>query len=234
MRARAARGASRVYVPVDRLIEALWEDDPPKTAKTIIQLKVSQLRKTLGGRIAGTAAGYSLAAPADEVDVGRFRHLAAQGRAAGRLEDATEDWARALGLWRGEPLQGVGSDWVERRVRGPLLRERWDLVEEHAAALIELGRHREVPALLQELRDEEPLRETPHALAMTALWHDGRPAEALELYHAVQRILASELGVHPGPRLRDLHQRIVEGHRPVAPVVPRQSSMSGCAPGSEI
>ncbi|SEH02556.1 Transcriptional regulatory protein, C terminal [Nonomuraea solani] len=49
------------YVPVDRLIEALWEDDPPKTAKTIVQLKVSQLRKTLGGRISSTTAGYSLA-----------------------------------------------------------------------------------------------------------------------------------------------------------------------------
>ncbi|MBF8185966.1 tetratricopeptide repeat protein [Nonomuraea sp. K274] len=205
------------YVPVDRLIEALWEEDPPKTAKTIVQLKVSQLRKTLGGRIASTTAGYALAVPEEEVDLGRFRRLAARGRAAGRPEDATAAWARALGLWRGQPLQGLGAAWVEQRVRGPLLRERWDLIEEQAAALIELGRHREVPALLHELRAEEPLRETPHALAMTALWHDGRTAEALELYHDVQRLLARELGVDPGPRLRDLHQRIVEGHRPVAP-----------------
>ncbi|MFI9836381.1 BTAD domain-containing putative transcriptional regulator [Nonomuraea sp. NPDC051941] len=204
------------YVPVDRLIEALWERDPPKTARTIVQLKVSQLRKTLGGRIASTTAGYALAVPEEEVDLGRFRTLAAQGRAA-QPRDAAGAWERALGLWRGQPLQGLGTDWVERRVRRPLLRERWDLLEEHAAALIELGRHREVPALLQELRDEEPLRETPHALAMTALWHDGRPAEALELFHDVQRLLAGELGVDPGPRLRDLHQRIVEGHRPVVP-----------------
>ncbi|MDP4502683.1 AfsR/SARP family transcriptional regulator [Nonomuraea turcica] len=205
------------YVPVGRLIEALWEDDPPKTAKTIVQLKVSQLRKSLGERIASTTAGYALDVPPDEVDLGCFRRLAAEGRAADRPEDATAAWARALDLWRGQPLQGIGTAWVEQRIRGPLLRERWDLLEEHAAALIELGRHREVPALLQELRDEEPLRETPHALAMTALWHDGRPAEALELYHDVQRTLAGELGVDPGPRLRDLHQRIVEGHRPVTP-----------------
>ncbi|MEU6711531.1 BTAD domain-containing putative transcriptional regulator [Nonomuraea sp. NPDC046802] len=205
------------YVPVDRLIEALWEDDPPKTAKTIVQLKVSQLRKTLGDRIATTTAGYALAVPADDIDLGRFRSLAAEGRAAGRPDKAVAVWERALGLWRGQPLQGLGTAWVEQRVRVSLLRERWDLVEEHAAALIELGRHREVPALLQELRNEEPLRETPHALAMTALWHDGRTAEALELFHAVQRLLAGELGVDPGPRLRDLHQRIVEGHRPVVP-----------------
>ncbi|TDD42674.1 AfsR/SARP family transcriptional regulator [Nonomuraea terrae] len=206
-----------VYVPVDRLIEALWEDDPPKTAKTIVQLKVSQLRKTLGGRIASTTAGYALDVPAEEVDLARFRRLAAEGRAAGRPELAADAWQRALALWRGQPLQGLGTAWVEQRVRVPLLRERWDLIEEHAAALIELGRHREIPALLQEIRDEEPLRETPHALVMTALWHDGRTAEALELFHDVQRLLATELGVDPGPRLRDLHQRIVEGHRPVVP-----------------
>ncbi|TDC99166.1 hypothetical protein E1292_32800 [Nonomuraea deserti] len=205
------------YVPVDRLIEALWEEDPPKTAKTIVQLKVSQLRKTLGGRIASTTAGYSLAVPDDEIDVCRFRRLAAEGRAATRPEDAAAAWEQALSLWRGQPLQGVGTTWVDQRVRGPLTGERWDLVEEYASALIELGRHREVPALLQELRDEEPLRETPHALAMTALWHDGRTAEAVELFHTVQRLLAGELGVDPGPRLRDLHQRIVEGHRPVVP-----------------
>ncbi|MFC5824253.1 AfsR/SARP family transcriptional regulator [Nonomuraea insulae] len=208
------------YVPMDRLIEALWEEEPPKTAKTIVQLKVSQLRKTLGDRIASTTAGYSLAVPEEEVDLVRFRRLAAEGRSAGRPELAAAAWERALGLWWGQPLQGIGTAWVEQRVRVPLLREAWDLLEEYAATLIELGRHREVPALLQELRHEEPLRETPHALAMTALWHDGRTAEALELFHGVQRVLAGELGVDPGPRLRDLHQRIVEGHRP--PTVPRQ------------
>ncbi|MEV0828017.1 AfsR/SARP family transcriptional regulator [Nonomuraea rubra] len=205
------------YVPVDRLIDALWEEDPPKTAKTIVQLKVSQLRKTLGERIASTTAGYSLAVPAEEVDLVRFRRLAAEGHAAGRPELAVAAWERALEQWRGQPLQGVGTGWVEQRVRMPLLRELWDLLEELAAALIELGRHREVPTLLQGVRHEEPLRETPHALAMTALWHDGRTAEALELFHDVQRLLARELGVDPGPRLRDLHQRIVQGHRPMVP-----------------
>ncbi|MET8864977.1 BTAD domain-containing putative transcriptional regulator [Nonomuraea sp. NPDC004580] len=211
----AARHGS--YVPVGLLIEALWEGEPPKTAKTIVQLKVSQLRKTLGERIASGTAGYALVAPDEEVDLVRFRRLAAEGRASGRPSAAVAAWERALGQFRGQPLQGLGTDWVEQRVRAPLVRERWDLVEEYAAALIELGRHREVPALLQELREEEPLRETPHALAMTALWHDGRPAEALELFHDVQRLLAGELGVDPGPSLRDLHQRILEGHRPSEP-----------------
>ncbi|MEV0615192.1 BTAD domain-containing putative transcriptional regulator [Nonomuraea sp. NPDC050404] len=205
------------YVPVERLIDALWEDDPPKTAKTIVQLKVSQLRKTFGERIASTTAGYSLAVPPDDVDLVRFRRLAADGRAASRPEPAVAAWEQALEQWRGQPLQGIGTDWVRQRVRMPLLRELWDLLEEHATALIELGRHREVPTLLQGVRHEEPLRETPHALAMTALWHDGRPAEALKIFHDVQRLLSRELGVDPGPRLRDLHQRIVQGHRPLVP-----------------
>ncbi|GAA1672390.1 hypothetical protein GCM10009733_081950 [Nonomuraea maheshkhaliensis] len=129
---------------------------------------------------------------------------------------------RALELWRGQPLQGIGTPWVEHRVRVPLLKELWDLLEEHAATLIELSRHREVPPLLRGVRHDEPLRETPHALAMTALWHDGRTAEALHLFHDVRRLLADELGVDPGPRLRELHQRILEGHAPPAP--PRRCS----------
>ncbi|MEV5892110.1 AfsR/SARP family transcriptional regulator [Nonomuraea fuscirosea] len=205
------------YVPVDLLIEALWEEDPPKTARTIVQLKVSQLRKTLGGRIASTTAGYSLAVPGEEIDLVRFRDLAARSRSAARPELAAGAAERALELWRGQPLQGVGTPLVERRVRVPLLHELWDLLEEHAATLIELGRHREVPALLRGVRHDEPLRETPHALAMTALWHDGRTAEALDLFHDVRRLLADELGVDPGPRLRDLHQRILDGHRPAVP-----------------
>ncbi|MER6950808.1 BTAD domain-containing putative transcriptional regulator [Nonomuraea sp. NPDC000554] len=209
------------FVPAERLAAALWEDDPPKTARTVIQVKVSQLRKALGDVIQSTSAGYSLVVPAEHLDLGRFRSLVAEGRAAARREDAVDAWTRALDEWRGQPLQGLGTSWVDQRVRGPLLRERWDLVEEYAAALIELGCHSAVPGVLQELRDEEPFRETSHALVMTALWHAGRSTEALELFRDVQRLFAAELGVDPGPRLRDLHQRVLEGRLPV----PRQLPM---------
>ncbi|GAA2386583.1 BTAD domain-containing putative transcriptional regulator [Nonomuraea africana] len=209
-------------VSLDRLSAALWEGEPPKTAKTIVQGHVSQLRKLVGDRIRSSTAGYSLAVPAEQVDLGRFRAALARGRAAARPEDAVHAWARALGQWRGQPLEGVGTAWVDQRVRVPLLEARWELLEEYAAALIELGRHAEVPGLLHELRDEQPFRETPHALTMTALWHGGRTTDAMELFRVVQRLFATELGIDPGPRLRDLHQRVLEGERPGRASVPRQ------------
>ncbi|MGW0479204.1 AfsR/SARP family transcriptional regulator [Nonomuraea sp. NPDC003214] len=202
------------YVSVERLSEALWDDEPPKTAKTIVQGHVSQLRKAAGDLIDSGAAGYALAVPADRVDLGRFRRLAAEGRAAARPADAARAWSRALDEWRGQPLQGIGGVWVDQRVRGPLLEERWALLEEYAAALAELGRHHEVPVVLRELRHEQPFRERPHELAMVALWHGGRAPEALELFREVRRLFADELGVDPGPRLRDLHASILSGAPP--------------------
>lgn len=116
-------------VPVDRLIEAVWDDEPPATARSQIQIAISELRRRLGGAggadlIATHPAGYLLRAPDDAIDVARFQRFVAIGRRAVRDQDlvrGTASLRAALACWRGAAAGGVDSRLgVEP---GPYLRE---------------------------------------------------------------------------------------------------------------
>lgn len=125
--------ANRV-VPIDRLIDAVWEDQPPATARTQVQITVSELRRRLGGPglILTHATGYQLQVPDDALDIARFWQLVAEGRDhAGRGDAvrAAADLRAALGLWRGDAGSGIRS----RLVQAAALRlneERLVVVEE--------------------------------------------------------------------------------------------------------
>jgi len=189
-------------VSMDRIVEDLWEGDPPETAVKAAQIYVSQLRKLVGERLESRAPGYRLRIEAGELDVDRFEELASEDDDLTSLDDA-------LALWRGPALADV-SDLAFARAEAARLEERrTEVLELHAAALIDAGR---TPAAIDELERlvrDHPLREGPHELLMRALYRAGRQADALEVYRRLRERLGDELGLTPSPPLRELETAIL-------------------------
>jgi DNA-binding SARP family transcriptional activator/tetratricopeptide (TPR) repeat protein len=202
-------------VSLDELAEVLWGASPPPSARVTMQNYVMRLRKALGGagsRISTQPPGYLIRADADELDVSFFQSRldAAVAAARGHSWQAAAKQARAgLAVWRGEPLAGVESELLAARDAPRLAELRLRALEIGIDADLHLGRHAEVITELRELAGANPLRERLHGLLMLALYRDGRQAEALAAYQHARSVLVQELGVEPGPGLRDLHQRIL-------------------------
>ncbi|GAA2672821.1 BTAD domain-containing putative transcriptional regulator [Actinosynnema pretiosum subsp. pretiosum] len=201
--------ANRV-VPIDELVDRLWGEEPPATARTIVHGYVSRLRKVLdaadpagSARILTTPPGYQLAVDPWRLDHHRARRLisSARGKPATTRAPLLRD---ALRLWRGPVLADVpnapGSDLAELRLVA---------LEERAAAELELGHHLEVVGELRQLVAEHPFRERLVAQAVLALYRSGRRAEALDVCQRFHRRLVDELGIDPGPDLRALHELVL-------------------------
>ncbi|WP_306369593.1 BTAD domain-containing putative transcriptional regulator [Nocardiopsis sp. CC223A] len=195
-------------VTVDRLIGYLWSDEPPRTARSVIQVQVSHLRRLIPDRISTTAGGYVLDVDPESVDLYRFRRLRDEAAHA-EPEVALELLDRALACWRGVPFSGIGSESLEHTVVSPLREEKWSAVLSWASCALEAGRNFEVVSRLTPLAGEEPFRERLHHLLITALWRDNEKARALAAYEDFRARLADELGVDPGPELMSLHTRIL-------------------------
>ncbi len=203
-------------VPAAELTRFLWEGSPPGTARVTLQNYVKRLRQSLGPRgyerIVTRPAGYLIEIAAGELDVTRFAALQAAGRAAARAEAwerASEQLSEALALWRGQPLADVPSHMLAVAEVPRLAEMRLDAAEARIDADLHLGRHREVVAELQALVAAEPLRERLHELLMLALYRSGQQAAALAAYRTARRQLVDDLGIEPGPALRELNQRIL-------------------------
>ena len=196
-------------VPRERLIDELWGAEPPETARTALQVHVSQLRKLLGReRIETRSPGYALRVGSGELDLDRFQDLVAEAR---RLEPAAaaHSLRQALGMWHGPPLAELeGQPFAQRE--GLRLEElRLAALEERIEADLKLGRHAELVPELERLVAEHPLRERLRGQLMLALYLSGRQAEGLESYRQGRRLLAEELGLEPGEELRRLEKAIL-------------------------
>jgi DNA-binding SARP family transcriptional activator len=204
-------------VSVAALVDALWGDDPPRTAGKTLQNYVLRLRRAMAG-VAGLSivtqpSGYCLRAPPGMVDARLAECLIGEGRGeltGGDPARAARLLKRALGLWRGPALQ----EFADRPFAAA---EAWRLEELREAALedlfdaeLALGRHHEVVAGLEGLVARGPLRERRWGQLMVALYRDGRQAEALDAFHRLRRVLDEDLGVVPGAELRALHQAILQ------------------------
>src|SRR5262245_22130124 len=187
-------------VPRDDLIDAVWGEDPPDTARNTLQVYVSQLRKLLpDGSLETTPDGYRLAIDPGAVDVFEFESLTQSGRSALTIGDATgasETLRRALDLWRG-PLTDVPQLEAVR-----LDELRLTAVEDRVDADLTLGRHVQLVGELERLVAEHPLRARLRGQLMLALYRSGRQADALAVYQRARRTLADELGIEPGESLR--------------------------------
>ncbi|TDD42675.1 hypothetical protein E1286_30205 [Nonomuraea terrae] len=189
-------------VPVERLIDAVWEGDPPDSARMTVQGHVYRLRRVLEGtRVETGPSGYVLRADPERVDALRFQRLvdgsAGQGDEAGA--DLLEE---ALRLWQGPALGGSGGGKTLEVAAVALEETRLRAVEELARRRLRLGRPERVLPQLRAIVTAAPHQERLVSLLMTALYRVGRQAEALELYERTRRLLAEQLGVDPGHELR--------------------------------
>ena len=192
----------------DDLIDALWGEDPPDTARNTLQVYVSQLRKLLPeGLLETTPAGYRLAIDPGAVDLFEFERLTQAGRSALTIGDAAgaaETLRRALDLWRGSPTDLPQLEALR------LEELRLTALEDRTDAELALGRHVQLVGELERLVAEQPLRERVRGQLMLALYRSGRQADALAVYQRARRTLVEELGIEPGESLRKLERAILE------------------------
>ena len=193
----------------ERLLEALWPEGPPATASTALQGHVSHLRKLLGSeRLVTHAPGYRLEPHQDSIDVERFERLLAEAGEIAEVELRAERLRSALSLWRGRPLPEFESESFARDELRRLDDLRLRALEDRLDADLALGRHGEVVGELTALIAEHPYRERLRRQLMLALYRAGRQPDALAAYRDARAALA-ELGLEPGPELRNLEQAIL-------------------------
>jgi DNA-binding SARP family transcriptional activator len=193
-------------LPVDRLIDELWGEQPPPTAPKILQNTVSRLRKALGdGRLVTQAPGYRLRLEAGELDLHRFDGLAEQGRATGDADLLRE----ALALWRGEPLADLRDEPFAQRAALHLEESRLAVLGDQIDADLAAGRHAELVPELEQLSSTNPLGERPYGQLMLALYRAGRQGDALETYQRARTTLNREIGVEPSRQLQELERKVL-------------------------
>ncbi|MFJ8581947.1 BTAD domain-containing putative transcriptional regulator [Micromonospora sp. NPDC093277] len=210
--------AGRV-VPVEELIDAVWEERPPATARTQLQICVSRLRQRLAAlglspeSIVRDPVGYGIRVEPDELDVDVFAREVDAGRAAaatGQPTEARRHYRVALALWRGPALSGITSRSVRRRAQA-LDEQRLATLEDCVDLELRLRQAADLIDELTESVERNPLRERLRGQLMLALSLVGRQADALTVYREGRQIYAEELGIEPGAALRELHQRILAG-----------------------
>ena len=233
-------------VTVDRLVDQLWDGDPPPSARKSLQAHVVRLRSTLEpGRPRGSPGrfitrredGYVLGAARTELDVLEFSDLCARGRAMLSSGDPTTGrsaLAQALALWRGEPY----ADWPDAAFAESERRRLEGIRSNAISALLEaelaLGRHREAVPELERMVVEQPLREDFWSMLAVALYRSGRQGDALATVRRARNALVEELGVSPGPQLRSTEQALLEQDPALDPPIAPADGVTDRAPALEL
>ncbi|HLS14698.1 MAG TPA: BTAD domain-containing putative transcriptional regulator [Beutenbergiaceae bacterium] len=203
-------------VSADRLIDVMWGSAADSRAKHRLQTHVHRLRRLHGQQatVAAEAGSYRLSLPAGSLDAALFESAVAQSPQADDHDpDQTVRRLReALAHWRGEPYEGL--DAPELRTEARRLQElRLSAVEQLYGAELACGRHDVVARELPPILAAHPLREGLHELVMMSLAMGGRQADALAAYRHARSLLVDELGIDPGPRLRELEMQILNGEQ---------------------
>ncbi|MEU7421191.1 BTAD domain-containing putative transcriptional regulator [Streptomyces antibioticus] len=207
--------AGRV-VPVETLKEILWGGAPPASAHASLHNHVTRLRRLLDDpeRLRAVPPGYQLRVAQGELDVHLYdRHIAAArgAYAARNWERVVRECAAALALWRGTPLSGLPSElggyaFAQRLSEARLLLLEWRYDAELALGGSRLDR---IVPELTALAAEHPLREAYHRQLMLALYRTGRRAEALAVHRDLRTRLVEDLGIEPGPAVREAHVEVL-------------------------
>jgi WD40 repeat protein/DNA-binding SARP family transcriptional activator len=225
----AQRGRS---VPVDRLVLAVWGDEAPPSAERSLQSHVTRLRDVLGrddlgARLTFVSGGYRFDVDPDVLDTTTFvtsirsaRQTVVDdpARAAAQVEEA-------LALWRGQPYADLAATDYPSAEAASLEELRLRAQVDHADYLLAAGQAAVAVPELEALVAEHPFLEQAWELLVTALYRQGRQADALAAFRRARTALADELGVDPGPGLQAVEQQVLDhdaallGPVPTGPVV---------------
>ena len=188
-------------VSVDRLVDELWDGETPPTAAKIVRNNVSLLRKELGDRLLTRPPGYLLRVEDGELDADRLEAAVERG--------SPDELQAALSLWRGPPLPEFAYERFAETEIARLEELRLTALESRIEADLGRGRHAAVVPELESLAQQHPLRERLQGQLMLALYRSGRQGAALEIYRRTRRALDQQLGIEPGPSLRELERLIL-------------------------
>jgi DNA-binding SARP family transcriptional activator len=231
----------------ERLIDQLWQGDPPPKAAVTLRSYISSLRQALRAVddkpiVVTRGQGYGVDVDRSAVDFVCLENLVETGRRqleAGEVEEALESFSSGLELWRGEPLPEVAELEAAQATIARVHELRLGAAEGRFEALLALGRHRDALPSLEAFVSENPFREHPRAQLMLALYRDGRAPEALDVHRDFRSILGEELGLDPSPALDTLMQQMLaqssELDGPSVPASPRQEPAQEprTAPGAD-
>jgi DNA-binding SARP family transcriptional activator len=221
-------------VPTKQLIDAAWGESPPAGARTLVQNRVSTLRRILREArpedelITTMGSGYLIQLEAGQLDVEVFTNGAARADRLAESGDpggAAGELASALALWRGPALDGVTTPYL-RTAAQRLEEQRLRAWERRIRLDVSLGRHADLVPELTGLADAHPYHETFHALLMLVLYRTGRHADALAAYRRMRATLTGQLGLEPSGLLQRLHDAILRADAWAAQSIAEQL---GCA-----
>jgi DNA-binding SARP family transcriptional activator len=203
-------------VTMDRLLDAMYGEDLPPTARAQVQISISSLRRVFAPHsdepvIATHRQGYVIKVESGRLDSERFAELVAAARVAreaNSVDLAVARYRDALRLWRGPALEGIDSVLI-RAAAHRLDEQRIAANEDRLTIELDLGRHHELVSEIGDLVREYPLRERLRGQLMVALYRSDRAAEALEVYEHARRTMIDELGIEPGEHLQQLQHAIL-------------------------
>lgn len=208
------------------LMDEIWGTHTPQRAPSTVHTYVLHIRRMIKQALAGDPArtskdvlitkqtGYLLDVDPSVIDAVRYERLAAAGRAAGAAGDfakAGDLLTEALGLWRGPVLVDVATGTQLEIEVTRLSENRLSDLTLRIDADLFVGRHQQLLGELAALCAQHPYMENFRAQYMLALYRSGRPSQAMETYREMWATVREQLGVEPGPRLRQLHQALLSG-----------------------
>src|SRR3954465_6526365 len=198
--------------PIDEIRDVLWPDGAP--SPNALQALMSKLRKAIAPMmIDASGSGYSLVLGSAEIDAHKFEQLVTPRReaaAAGRADDAVDQLGRALALWRDRPFEDIADLSIGQGPAARLNAMRESAIAIRLGWMLRGGQIDTAAAELESLVVAEPLVERWWALLMIALYRQDRQADALRAFQQARTVLAEELGLDPGPELRDLEAKILQ------------------------
>jgi DNA-binding SARP family transcriptional activator len=202
-------------VSTERLVDAVWGENPPPTADAIVHGYVRRIRTALRATpatLTSTSSGYVLGLRSGVLDAELFGHLAERGRTelrTGDVQRARDTLAEALALWRGVALADVDGEGFVLAEQSGLEALRLSTTVARIEADLRLGRATEAVTELERLAREHPLDEGIRGQLMLASYRSGNQADALAAYHDLRRVLAEELGLEPSPAIQELESAIL-------------------------